>query len=78
MMSLPRSIVGGFSRVMGHSVLRIGIGSGRRDQNLPLNLQLQPPQEALITPEEWAFLATFEQQYGSTHPFFYACHFMEL
>ncbi|KAJ9140290.1 hypothetical protein P3X46_030954 [Hevea brasiliensis] len=64
MMSLPRSIVGGFSRVMGHSIFRIGIGSGRRDQNLPLNFQLQPPQEALITPEEWAFLATFEQQYA--------------
>ncbi|XP_073122305.1 plant UBX domain-containing protein 10-like [Henckelia pumila] len=25
--------------------------------------------------EEWAFLARFEQQYGTLHPFFYACWF---
>ncbi|XP_042487514.1 plant UBX domain-containing protein 10-like isoform X2 [Macadamia integrifolia] len=28
-------------------------------------------------PEEWAFLASFEEQYGSSHPFFYACRFAE-
>ncbi|XP_002511359.2 plant UBX domain-containing protein 10 [Ricinus communis] len=81
MVSLPRSIVGGFSRVMGHGIGRIGIGigSGRRDQNLPLNFTVQPPQvhHPLIAPEEWTFLANFQQQYGSTHPFFYACNFMQ-
>ncbi|KAF2315890.1 hypothetical protein GH714_040685 [Hevea brasiliensis] len=77
MVSLPRSIIGGFSRVMGHSIGRIGIGSGRRDHNLALDFQLQTPPEPLIAPEEWTFLDTFEQQYGSTHPFFYACHFMD-
>lgn len=76
MVSLPRSIAGGFSRVVGSGICRIGIG-GRRDQNQPSNFQLQPPQEPLIAPEEWAFLTTFEQQYGSTHPFFYACQFMD-
>lgn len=77
MVSLPRSIVGGFSRAMGHSIGRVGIGSGRRDHNLPLDLQLQPPCEPPIAPEEWTFLSTFEQQYGFRHPFFYACHFMD-
>lgn len=77
MVSLPRSIVGGFSRAMGHSIGRVGIGSGRRDHNLPLDLQLQPPCEPPIAQEEWTFLSTFEQQYGFRHPFFYACHFMD-
>jgi FAS-associated factor 2 len=61
---------------MGHGIGRIGIG-GRRDQNPIPNFPLQPPQEPLIAPEEWTFLSVFEQQYGSTHPFFYACQFME-
>ncbi|KAJ4840187.1 hypothetical protein Tsubulata_002935 [Turnera subulata] len=76
MVSLPRSIVGGFSRAMGHGLGRVGIG-GRRDQNMPSNFLLQAPQEPFITPEEWTFLDTYEQQYGSMHPFFYACRFME-
>lgn len=76
MVNLPRSIAGGFCRVMGHGIGRIGIG-GRRDQNPIPNFPLQPPQEPLIAPEEWTFLSVFEQQYGSTHPFFYACQFME-
>ncbi|KDP31063.1 hypothetical protein JCGZ_11439 [Jatropha curcas] len=81
MVSLPRSIVGGFSRVMGHNIGRIG--SGRRDQNnnLPLNFQfqssLQGQDPSLLAPEEWAFLSTFEQQFGSIHPFFYPCRFTE-
>ncbi|XP_022735655.1 plant UBX domain-containing protein 10-like [Durio zibethinus] len=68
MVCLPRSIIGGFSRVMG-----------RRNQYQPPNLQLQHPQlqQPQAAPEEWAFLASFEQQYGTTHPFFYACSFMQ-
>lgn len=79
MVSLPRSIMGGFSRAMSHGIDFIGIGGRRHNRLQPLmNFQLpQLPQEPQIVPEEWAFLASFGQQYGSTHPFFYACHFME-
>nr|XP_027125703.1 plant UBX domain-containing protein 10-like isoform X2 [Coffea arabica] len=27
--------------------------------------------------EEWAFLASLEQEYGTNHPFFYVCRFMD-
>ncbi|KAJ8753542.1 hypothetical protein K2173_022783 [Erythroxylum novogranatense] len=73
MVSLPRSIFGGFSRVMG----RGRIGFGGRNQNLSSYFQLHPPQDPFTTPEEWSFLVSFEQQYGSTHPFFYACQFTD-
>lgn len=80
MVSLPRSIIGGLSRAMGHGIDLIGIG-GRRHNNQHQSLMdfqwPQHPQEPLIVPEEWAFLTSFEQQFGSTHPFFYACQFME-
>ncbi|XWS60772.1 hypothetical protein CRYUN_Cryun07bG0065600 [Craigia yunnanensis] len=68
MVCLSRSIIEGFSRVMG-----------RRNQYQPPNLQLQHTQlqQPLVVPEEWAFLASFEQRYGTTHPFFYACSFMQ-
>lgn len=80
MVSLPRSIIGGLSRAMGHGIDLVGIGGRRHNnQHQPLmNFQWpQHPQEPLIVPEEWAFLTSFEQQFGSTHPFFYACQFME-
>ncbi|KAK0586693.1 hypothetical protein LWI29_010880 [Acer saccharum] len=77
MVGLPRSILGGFSRVMGHGIDLMGIG-GRRHHHQPLNFhQPQHQQEPLVVPDEWAFLSSFEQQYGSMHPFFYACQFME-
>ncbi|ONI08295.1 hypothetical protein PRUPE_5G170100 [Prunus persica] len=76
MVSLPRSIIGGFSRAMGHRRGLIGIG-GRKAQTLPSNFQLQQPEEPLIGLDVSAFLPSFEQQYGTMHPFFYACHFME-
>ncbi|XP_023879040.1 plant UBX domain-containing protein 10 isoform X2 [Quercus suber] len=78
MVSLPRNIIGGFSRAMGHGRDLMGIG-GRRNQHVPSNYQLQHPEENISTtvPEEWAFLTSFEDQYGSNHPFFYACQFME-
>uniref|UniRef100_A0A2N9J1H3 UBX domain-containing protein n=1 Tax=Fagus sylvatica TaxID=28930 RepID=A0A2N9J1H3_FAGSY len=75
MVSLPRNIIGGFSRAMG-------IG-GRRNQHVPSNYyQMQNPEEHIMSstnvPEEWAFLGSFEEQYGSNnHPFFYACQFTE-
>jgi len=71
MVSLPRNILDGFSRVMG---------IGRRNQHLlPYNFQLQHPEDdqPITGSEEWAFLGSLEQQYGSYHPFFYACQFME-
>ncbi|MBA0861980.1 hypothetical protein Goshw_003137 [Gossypium schwendimanii] len=68
MVCLPKCIFGGFSRVMG-----------RRNQYQPSELQLQHPQllHPPVVPEDWAFLVSFEQQYGTTHPFFYACSFMQ-
>ncbi|XP_048445749.1 plant UBX domain-containing protein 10-like [Pyrus x bretschneideri] len=78
MVSLPRSLMGGFSRAVGHGRHLIGIGSGRRTQTLPSNFPMQNPEEPLILPEVSAsFLTSFEQQYGTMHPFFYACSFME-
>lgn len=35
----------------------------------------QHPQTAPIHDDHTAFLACFEQQYGTTHPFFYTCSF---
>ncbi|KAL0356209.1 UNVERIFIED_CONTAM: Plant UBX domain-containing protein 10 [Sesamum radiatum] len=88
MVSLPRSILGGFSRVVNQGKDLMGIG-GRRPQTFhsqqPLNFPfqdpsyfpLQYPQQPPVVQEEWAFLASFEQQYGTMHPFFYACRFMD-
>ncbi|XP_024025337.1 plant UBX domain-containing protein 10 [Morus notabilis] len=70
MVSLPRSIFGGFSRAMGHGIDLMGIGGRRATPTLSPSFQLPLPQE-------WDFLENFERQFGSTHPFFYACHFME-
>ncbi|KAK6924818.1 UBX domain [Dillenia turbinata] len=70
MVNLPRSIIGSFSRAIGHT-------HGRRNQTLQPNF-IAYPQEPTIIQEEWAFLASYEQQYGSIHPFFYACRFMEV
>lgn len=78
MVSLPRNIVGGFSRVMGHGLDLMRVGGRSRNQRLiPSNFDLQYPQEEAPVPEEWAFLTNFEQQYGSMHPFFYVCRFMD-
>lgn len=78
MVGLPRSILGGFSRVMGHGINVMGSIGGRRRHPQPLNFHFPEliSQEPPIVPEEFAFLNSFEQQYGSTHPFFYACNFM--
>ncbi|KAL6177491.1 hypothetical protein ACLB2K_049017 [Fragaria x ananassa] len=75
MVSLPRSLIGGFSRAMGQGRGRIGIGG--RTQTLTSNFQMQNPEESLIVPETFTFLHSFEQHYGTMHPFFYACQFME-
>lgn len=98
MVSLPRSIFGGFSRVMGQGMDLMGIG-GRRNHhhnhqlqptNFPFQYQSEFPlndpynyfpqfsqQPDSFPQEEWAFLTNFEQQFGTTHPFFYACRFMD-
>ncbi|KAL3512792.1 hypothetical protein ACH5RR_025509 [Cinchona calisaya] len=87
MVSLPRTILGGFSRAMGQGMDLIGIGGRRQHHqhhlppNLPFNDQnnypLQNGQQPQMIQEEWAFLASFEQEYGTTHPFFYVCRFMD-
>ncbi|KAK6920665.1 UBX domain [Dillenia turbinata] len=68
--NLPRSVIGCFSRAVGHT-------HGRRNQASQPNF-FAYPQEPTIIQEKWAFLASYEQQYGSVHPFFYACRFMEV
>ncbi|KAL4012465.1 plant UBX domain-containing protein 10-like [Cucumis melo var. makuwa] len=69
MVNLPRSILGGFSRVMN---------GGRRNRTLPSSYQYQIlQQDTPYVPEEWSFLTSFQYQYGSMHPFFYACRFAE-
>lgn len=77
MVSLPRSLLGGFSRAMNHGIDLIGIGGRRNQQHISPSYPLPYPPEPVVIQEEWAFLSSFEQQYGTTHPFFYACHFVE-
>ncbi|KAL1533014.1 plant UBX domain-containing protein 10-like [Salvia divinorum] len=85
MVSLPRNILGGFSRTMSQGINMIGTGARRNQHNQNFHSQ-HPPNLPFHYPfnyppplieEEWAFLSTFEQQYGHTHPFFYACRLME-
>lgn len=68
MVSLPRTLLGGFSRV---------INNHRRNQTLPSSFPLPYPQEPPVIQDEWAFLTSFEGQFGTLHPFFYACRFVE-
>lgn len=96
MVSLPRSIMGGFSRVMDQGMDLMGIGGRRNHQaqlphpNFPYQHPYEfpfqdpfdfPPQnyphDPSMVQEEWGFLTTFEQEYGTEHPFFYACKFMD-
>ncbi|CAI9112634.1 OLC1v1013107C5 [Oldenlandia corymbosa var. corymbosa] len=89
MVNLPRNIFGNFSRAMGQGMDLI---SGRRQMlptmppNVPFhqNDQLNFPhfqqnfqEPSMLNQEEWAFLASFEQQFGTNHPFFYVCRFMD-
>ncbi|GMQ10034.1 hypothetical protein CsSME_00053194 [Camellia sinensis var. sinensis] len=77
MVSLPRSLLGGFSRAMNHGIDLIGIGGRRNQQHISPSYPLPYPPEPVVIQEEWAFLSSFERQYGTTHPFFYACRFVE-
>ncbi|KAG5618128.1 hypothetical protein H5410_017952 [Solanum commersonii] len=88
MVSLPRSIMGGFSRVMdqGMDLMRIGGRRNHQEQLPHPNFPFQHPYEfpfqdpfdfPSMVQEEWAFLNNFEQEYGTEHPFFYACKFMD-
>ncbi|CAO2819043.1 unnamed protein product [Amaranthus hypochondriacus] len=86
---LPRSILGGFSRAMGHGIDLIGRGERRNHlyPPAPHQLLLPPPhfplfppvyeQETALIDGEWAFLNNFEQHYGTIHAFFYACRFIQ-
>lgn len=89
MVSLPRSIMGGFSRVMdqGMDLMRMGGRRNHQEQLPHPNFPYQHPYEfpfqdsfdfpPSMVQEEWAFLNNFEQEYGTQHPFFYACKFMD-
>lgn len=70
----------------GMDLMRIGGRRNHHHQNFlsqqPLNFPFQDPlnfplHHPPLIQEEWAFLSTFEQQYGTMHPFFYACRFMD-
>ncbi|CAI9767345.1 unnamed protein product [Fraxinus pennsylvanica] len=88
MVNLPRSLLGGFSRAMGQGIDLVTQGRRRNYYQSP-NFPSQnphypradplgfPPEGPPTVQEEWAFLANFEQQYGTLHPFFYACRFVE-
>ncbi|XP_019464165.1 PREDICTED: plant UBX domain-containing protein 10-like [Lupinus angustifolius] len=52
------------------------MSTAARDNRIPQSLSTDP-RDALVVPQEWAFLDKFEQQYGTNHPFFYACHFID-
>ncbi|XP_027168127.1 plant UBX domain-containing protein 10-like [Coffea eugenioides] len=45
--------------------------------NDPFNQPSQNFQQQPMVQEEWAFLASLEQEYGTNHPFFYVCRFMD-
>lgn len=106
MVSLPRSILGSVSRVMGQGIMDLmGIGRGRRNHPHPHPQHLHhlspdlpfhhPPEFPMSDPfeyslpyseptsfphgggGEWVFLNSFEQEYGTAHPFFYACRFVD-
>ncbi|OWM90513.1 plant UBX domain-containing protein 10-like [Punica granatum] len=78
MVSLPRTVIGEFSRAVGQGMDMMGLGSRRR-QPIPINYPAHPLEEHLVSavPDEWAFLTAFEQQYGPSHPFFYTCRLTE-
>jgi len=92
MVNLPRNILGGVSRAVGQGIDLMGI-SERRNPGFSPTLApppppLVPPQfpayppphyvpETVMINDEWAFLNNFEQNYGATHPFFYACRFIQ-
>jgi len=82
MANFPRSIMEGISRAMEDGIGFIGRGRGRRRNhgaNFPLQAQEHVPQshDQVVVQEEWSFLESFEQQYGTKHPFFYACRLGE-
>nr|GMC72262.1 plant UBX domain-containing protein 10-like [Ipomoea batatas] len=89
MVNLPRNILGGFSRMMdqGMELMRTGGIIRRHHHHLPPPTPLPPHYPPLDFPfhhhydptahDEWAFLNSFEHQYGTQHPFFYACRFMD-
>ncbi|XP_054807102.1 plant UBX domain-containing protein 10-like [Prosopis cineraria] len=83
MASLPRSIMGEFSRAMSDiGSVRRRRRRGSRSQNelapSSSDFQFQPLDAPVVRENQWAFLESFEHQYGTVHPFFYACRLMEV
>ncbi|XP_047342360.1 plant UBX domain-containing protein 10-like isoform X2 [Impatiens glandulifera] len=76
MVNIPRTLLGEMSRMMDD--LMGTQGQWRTNQFIQPNssnvLPFQHPSLAPVS-EQWDFLTTFEQQYGTFHPFFYACKF---
>jgi len=70
----------GISRAMEDGIGFIGRGRRRNQHpNFPLQAQENVSQshDQVVVQEEWSFLESFEQQYGTKHPFFYACRLGE-
>ncbi|KAK9747876.1 hypothetical protein RND81_02G020800 [Saponaria officinalis] len=86
--TLPRTILGGFTRTLENGIDFMG----RTDRRNPTFPSTPPPmlppahfpmyrpqgeQDNSMFIDEWAFLNSFEQKYGVMHPFFYACRFAQ-
>ncbi|KAI7755470.1 hypothetical protein M8C21_027017 [Ambrosia artemisiifolia] len=79
MINLPRAV----SRAMDQGLDLMTVVGQRRNhhQFAPPNVPLQHPppyQPTNNVQSNWDFLAGFEQHFGVTHPFFYACRFVEV
>ncbi|KAJ0804474.1 putative UBX domain, Ubiquitin-like domain superfamily, Thioredoxin-like superfamily [Helianthus annuus] len=78
--NLPRAI----SRVVDQGLDLMTAAGGRRNHHqfpppsVPLHHHPPPYQPTNNFQSNWDFLAGFEQQFGVTHPFFYACRFVEV
>ncbi|KAK6148340.1 hypothetical protein DH2020_019252 [Rehmannia glutinosa] len=83
MVSLPKNILEGISRVTNQEIDLMGIegqNNHPHHQNFhsqqPLDFPFQDPSN-FQNQEEYLFPDNFEQQYGTMRPFFYLCRFMD-
>ncbi|KAK6148336.1 hypothetical protein DH2020_019248 [Rehmannia glutinosa] len=75
MVSLPKNILEGISRVTNQEIDLMGI-EGQNNHPHPHHQNFHSQQPPLIQ-EEYLFPDNFEQQFGTMRPFFYLCRFMD-
>ena len=75
---LPATIVEGLSRSIARRAPRSRTRGIQVHQQQPPQVSAPPPPPPPFVPEELFFFSTFEQQYGSHHPFFYGCRLSEV